>query len=363
MENYYRFSAAGRELEAYLSVLYTRYRMMDLRHEWVIRGVLKPRFAGMRHLVESYLKNFNGRYNFERVGDETYLTISATVSGTLGAGAANRKWLLHLGLFVATVFSTMLAGALREGGDPLSSLAELSLGIPFAAAIMTILLVHELGHYFAARHHGMDVTLPFFIPMPPPMIFGTMGALIKMRSPMFNRRMLLDVGAAGPIAGFVVSVPVLIIGLMQSDWTTFPPSYFVLGDSLLFGWLTDWIMGPRPEGMFLNMSSLAFAGWIGFFVTAMNLMPIGQLDGGHIGYALLGKKHGRLALAAFAAMICLSYFWPGWLFWGLLILLLIRVKHPPVLDEAIPLDRRRRLIGAVTMLILLLTFMPRPILA
>jgi membrane-associated protease RseP (regulator of RpoE activity) len=360
LENYYKFTAAGRELEAYLSVLFVRYRMMDLQHEWVIRGVLKPRFAGMKYLVESYLKGFNGRYNFERVGDETYLTISASVGHTM-TGAHSRSWLLHTGLFVATVLSTMLAGALRAGGDPLHSLADLSLGIPFSVAIMSILLVHELGHYFAARHHGMDVTLPFFIPMPPPMIFGTMGALIKMRSPMFNRRMLLDVGAAGPIAGFVVSVPVLIAGLMSSEWTTFPPSYFVLGDSLLFRVLTDWIMGPRPEGMFLNMSALAFAGWIGFFVTAMNLMPIGQLDGGHISYALLGRRHGRLALGAFFAMLSLAYFWPGWLFWGAIILLLIKVKHPPVLDEHIPLDRRRVMIGVVTILILLLTFMPQPI--
>ena len=362
MENYHRFSAAGRELEAYLSVLYSRYRMMDLRYEWVIRGVLKPRFANMRHLVENSLRSFNGRYNFERVGDETYLTISASV-GRPVAAAGSRRWILHLVLFAATVMTTMLAGSLREGGDPFTSFADISLGIPFSVAIMTILLVHELGHYFAARHHGMDVTLPFFIPMPPPVIFGTMGALIKMRSPMFNRRMLLDVGAAGPIAGFVVSVPVLIVGLMHSQWTTFPPSYFVLGDSLLFRWLTDWIMGPRPEGMFLQMSSLAFAGWIGFFVTAMNLMPIGQLDGGHISYALLGRKHSRLAIAAFVAMLGLSFFWPGWAFWAVMILLLIRVKHPPVIDEHIPLDRRRMLIGVVTMLILVLTFMPQPIVA
>jgi membrane-associated protease RseP (regulator of RpoE activity) len=115
--------------------------------------------------------------------------------------------------------------------------------------------------------------------------------------------------------------------------------------------------------MFLQMSSLAFAGWIGFFVTAMNLMPIGQLDGGHISYAMFGRKHGHLAIAAFVAMLGLSFFWPGWVFWGIMILLLIRVKHPPVLDEHIPLDRRRLLIGLVTMLILLLTFMPQPILA
>jgi membrane-associated protease RseP (regulator of RpoE activity) len=239
----------------------------------------------------------------------------------------------------------------------------MNLGIPFAVAIMTILLVHELGHYFAARHHGMDVTLPFFIPMPPPMIFGTLGALIKMRSPMFNRRMLLDVGAAGPIAGFVVSLPILIVGLMHSSWTTYPPSYFVLGDSLLFHWLTNLIVGARPEGMFLDMSSLAFAGWIGFFVTAMNLMPIGQLDGGHISYAMLGRRHSRLAIAAFAAMLALAFFWPGWVFWAVMILVLIRVKHPPVIDEHIPLDGRRILIGLITMIILLLTFMPQPIVA
>ena len=358
MDQYNQFSSAGRELEAYLSVIYNRYRMFDLRNEWMIRGVLKPRFARMRGRVAEYLKSFRGRYSFETIGDETYLTISASV-----AGERRQNYRLHVALFLITILTTLFVGSLREGGDPFAAAADLALGVPFSAAIMLILLVHELGHYFAARHHGMDVSLPYFIPLPPPFIFGTGGALIKMRSPMFSRRILLDVGAAGPIAGFVVSVPILIIGLMSSQWSAVPSQYFIPGKSLLFSWLAERIVGPAPPGAFLQMSSVAFAGWIGFFVTAMNMLPIGQLDGGHISYALFGRRHTRIAYAFFALLLGLGYFWPGWFVWALMILLLIRVKHPPIIDEEIPLDPRRKLIGVVTLLILLLTFMPLPILA
>ncbi len=358
MNPYHHLSSAGKEIEAYLAVLYSRYRILDLRTEWVIRGVLEPRFARMRRLIERYLKSFNGRYNFETVGDDTYLTISASVGGR-----QEQNWKLHLGLFLITIFTTMLVGSLREGGDPLASAGDLALGLPFSAAIMLILLVHELGHYFAARHHGMDVTLPFFIPMPPPFIFGTIGALIKMRSPLFSRRMLLDVGAAGPIAGFVVSVPLVIIGLISSHWASVPQSYFLTGESLLFSWLRNLILGPAPPGEFLHMSSVAFAGWIGFFVTAMNMIPIGQLDGGHIAYALFGRRHVRVAYGFFFTMLLLGFLWPGWFFWAFLILVFIRVKHPPIIDEEIPLDPWRKAVGVLTFLILILTFMPIPILA
>jgi len=357
LDLYHQFPAAGRELEAYLAGLYSRYRMLDLQSQWVIRGVLNQRFARMRHLIERSLAGFTGRYSFERVGDELYLTISADVGGR-----ARQNWMMHLVLFCVTVLTTLLVGTLREGGDPLVNPAELALGVPFSAAIMLILLVHELGHFFAARYHGMDVTLPYFIPLPPPFIFGTGGALIKMRSPMYNRRMLLDVGAAGPIAGFLVSVPLLVIGLVHSQWTQFPPQYFVTGESLLFSWLVDLIVGVRPEGAFLQMSSLAFAGWIGFFVTAMNMMPIGQLDGGHIAYALFGKRHTQIAYVIFFVMLVLGFLWPGWIFWAVLILLFIRVKHPPIIDESVTLDPKRKLVGAVTLLIFILTFMPQPIL-
>ena len=358
MENFNPFTFAGREIEAYLPVLYSRYRILDLRTERVIRGTLRPKFARMRALVELCLKSFNGRYNFETVGEVTYLTISAPVGGR-----RERSWKLNLGLFLVTIFTTLLVGSLREGGDPFATAGDLALGLSFSVSIMLILLVHELGHYFAARRHGMDVTLPFFIPLPPPFIFGTGGALIKMRSPLFSRRMLLDVGAAGPIAGFVVSVPVLIWGLMSSQWVPQPPPYFITGESLLFSWLVDLIVGPAPQGAFLHMSSVAFAGWIGFFVTAMNMMPIGQLDGGHIAYALFGRWHVRVAYGIFLAMLLLGFFWPGWIFWGILILVFIQVRHPPIIDEEIPLDPRRKAVGVLTFLILILTFMPVPILA
>ena len=359
MDYYGYYSSPQQELEGYLNGLFSRYRILDLQNEQVIRGVLNPRFAGMPEQIRRALSSFPGRYTLETVEGETWLTLSG---GGVNRASAGDNWLLHLGLFLAAVVTTLLAGALREGADILTRPSDIWLGAPFSGSIMLILLVHELGHYFTARRHGMDVSLPYFIPMPPPFIFGTMGALIKMRSPMFTRRVLLDVGAAGPLAGFLVSLPIVIYGLMHSSWGTQANGFFEPGHSILFASLAEIILGPQPEGTILQMSPMAFAGWIGFFVTAMNLIPVGQLDGGHIGYALFGRRHTRIAYAFFAAMLALSFFWSGWLFWSLLIFLLIRVKHPPVLDEDVPLDMSRKLIGLACILVLALTFMPVPVL-
>ena len=309
----------------------------------------------MEKTLARSLNSFPGRYSFEKVGDETFLTISTTV----GVRQVS-SWKLHGLLFFATILTTLLVGSLREGGDPLTFPGDLLLGAPFSASIMLILLIHELAHYFAARHHGMDVSLPFFIPLPPPFIFGTGGALIKMRSPMFSRRTLLDVGSAGPIAGFLVSVPLVILGLMSSSWGA-APEYYITGNSLLFNWLSHLVLGPPAGGQLLQMSSVAFAGWIGFFVTALNLMPIGQLDGGHIAYALFGRRHDYIAYSFFLLMLVMGFFWPGWIFLAFFILILIRVKHPPIIDDEIPLDRKRKLLGGATILIFILTFMPVPI--
>jgi len=353
LDSYNYMTYGAQEIEYYLGLLFSRYHILDLQNERVIRGVLHPRFAGMRNKVEQYLRPFPGRYSFEQVGEDIYLTISASIGPQ-----PRQNWKLHAGLFLATVFTTLLAGSLWETGNIPSDPAGFLLGLPFSGAIMLILLIHEFGHYFAARHHGMDVTLPFFIPMPS--FFGTAGALIKMRSPMFSRRMLLDVGAAGPIAGFLVSVPVFIYGLMSSHWM--PVSeHLATGNSLLISWLSRAFLGAPPPGFHLDMSSVAFAGWIGFFVTALNLMPIGQLDGGHISYALFGRRHTRLAYAFFILLLALGYLWPGWIFWALLVLVVIRIKHPPIIDEEIPLDPKRRVVGIATLCILILTFMPMPL--
>jgi len=350
------FTDPRQELESYLGVLFKNYRLLNFPNEQVIRGRLSRKFSGMEETLARSLSSFPGRYSFEKVGDETYLTISTPVGER-----RPQNWKLHGLLFLATILTTLLVGSLREGGDPLTFPAELMLGVPFSASIMLILLIHELGHYFAARHHGLDVSLPFFIPLPPPFIFGTGGALIKMRSPMFSRRTLLDVGAAGPIAGFLVSVPLVILGLQSSSWVDAASQYYVTGNSLLFEWLSRLILGSPAEGQMLQLSSVAFAGWIGFFVTALNLIPIGQLDGGHIGYALFGSKHNRMAYIFFLLMLALGFFWPGWIFMAFVILVLIRVQHPPIIDEEIPLDRKRKLLGVATILIFALTFVPVPI--
>ncbi|MEA2064428.1 MAG: site-2 protease family protein [Gemmatimonadota bacterium] len=342
------------DLEARLRVLYRRYQRFEFQNEQVIRGTLSPRFTGMEKSLAGALRSFPGRYSFERVGSETYLTISAPT----GAGRPQR-WLLHGALFAATLLTTLWVGSLREAGSLMPTAGELLLGVPFSGAVMLILLVHELGHFFAARHHGMDVSLPFFIPLPL-MPFGTAGAVIRMRSPIFSRRQLLDLGASGPIAGFLVCLPVLVAGLKLSSWVDVPPTFYTPGNSLLFSWLTHLVLGPPAEGQFLQISSLAFAGWVGLFVTAMNLMPIGQLDGGHIGYALFSRRHNRLATALFLVMLVLGWFWPGWLFWAFLILVFVQVKHPPIIDEQIGLDTGRKLIGLACFVIFILTFMPMP---
>ena len=345
------------DLNPYLGVIFDNYRTLEYGEEHIIRGRVAPRFQGKLSALEKRLKKLPGRYSVDRAGKDTYITITTPL---FKPKATN--WTLHLGLFLATIGTTLLVGALREGGDPFYSIADLRLGIPFSTAVLLILLVHELGHYFAARRHGMDVTLPFFIPMLPPFPFGTMGALIKMRSAIISRRMLLDIGAAGPIAGFCVALPLTVYGLHGSSWGESSMQFFTTGGSLLFNWLANIIIGPAPQdGLVLQLSSVAFAGWIGFFVTAMNLVPLGQLDGGHIAYALFGKHHRKIAYGVFLSLLALGYLWSGWFFWAFIILFFIKLRHPPVIDETIKLGPGRILIGLITLAIFILTFMPLPI--
>jgi membrane-associated protease RseP (regulator of RpoE activity) len=265
----------------------------------------------------------------------------------------------HVLLFLLTVLTTLAAGAIQQGINPLETPLLMWKGIPFSFSLLLILGTHELGHYFISRRHGVRVTLPYFIPAPS--FIGTFGAVIKMRSPILDRRALLDVGVAGPFAGLLVAVPVLVIGLSLSEVAQAPLEEGIsLGNCILFSFLSRLVVGPLPEGSGLILHPVAFSGWIGLLVTSLNLLPAGQLDGGHVAYAMFGKRQRTLALCTVALLIVLGITgWTGWLVWAIL-LSILGIPHPPVVYSWIPLDRKRKAAGWLAFFTLAVTFMPTP---
>jgi len=265
----------------------------------------------------------------------------------------------NLALLFVTLLSTLAAGALQRGINPLEEPFLLWRGIPFSLTLLMILGAHEFGHYFMSRRHRIDVTLPYFIPAPS--FIGTFGAFIKMKSPIMDRRTLLDIGAAGPLAGMVVAIPVLIVGLMLSEIQPKETAAGIqLGSSLFFS-LLNWIVhGNIPDNADLVLHPVAFSGWIGLLVTCLNLLPVGQLDGGHVAYAVLGLRQETLARAVILVMVVLGITgWSGWLIWAA-ILLFMGINHPPVVYDWIPLDRGRKIIGWITLAVFACTFTPAP---
>ena len=272
----------------------------------------------------------------------------------------------HLVLFFLTIISTLIAGSIMQGGNPLSNPVDIIWGIPFSMTLMLILGCHEFGHYYYAVKHKVDATLPYFLPAPPYLfIIGTFGAFIKIKSPIYKKDALLQIGAAGPIAGFIIAVPALIIGLLLSDVIAINDQYkgIILGDSLLMKIFTYIIFPDLSDGYDILLHPIAFAGWIGLLVTMLNLLPIGQLDGGHIAYAMLGNKQGLVGWIALGALFPLSFLSLNWLVWGLLIFLLMRsAKHPPIHDILTPLSKKNKYIGYLCLLIFILCFIPTPFL-
>ncbi len=273
--------------------------------------------------------------------------------------------ILPLILFVTTLATTTFAGAFQRGEDPLVDPAAIVLGLPFALTLMSILLSHEMGHYCFARFHGVLASLPYFLPAPPYLFFpiGTFGAFIRMKSPPFDRRALFDVGAAGPWAGVCVAIPAVMYGLSLSEVRPLSPfdGGLILGDSLLFSALTYLVLGVDADQVSVILHPVALAGWFGLFVTCLNLLPVGQLDGGHVTYSLFGHGHRWIARAFLGVIFVLGYqYWLGWYVW-LVLLFLLGINHPPIRDLSSALDPRRKIYAWCTIGLFGLTFMPVPL--
>jgi membrane-associated protease RseP (regulator of RpoE activity) len=285
----------------------------------------------------------------------------------------DRVW-LHVLLFVLTVATTTLIGAVHYIGfladftevAPPLSWAMLPRGLWYGGTILAILGCHELGHYFACRYYAVDASLPFFLPVPPPFLTGTLGAVIRIREPFPSKRALFDIGIAGPIAGFVVLIPALFIGIALSHVARVPPGFAgeELGEPLLFK-LASWLFfGSVPDGYSLNLHPMAFAAWFGMLATALNLFPIGQLDGGHISYSVLGHRSIYVTYAAVGVLGALTFFAGSWAFFALLTVVMLIVfgrHHPRVWDEDVPLDRTRLWLAFAALVIFVVCFTPAPI--
>lgn len=259
----------------------------------------------------------------------------------------DRQW-LHLLLLMATALSTTLSG-----------------GVAYSITILLILGAHEMGHYLACRYYQVDASLPFFIPSP--LLFGTFGAFIRIREPIPTKRMLFDIGAAGPFAGFLVALPALLIGISLSQVQAIPSRYFgpSLGEPLLFQAATRVLLGPVPEGSAVFLHPVGMAAWFGLLATALNLFPIGQLDGGHISYAVLGRRSTLVTLVMTGVAVCLTLFFSrSWLVWTVLLVAMIvslGPRHPRTLDEDEPIDPTRRMLAGFALIMLVICFTPRPI--
>ena len=284
--------------------------------------------------------------------------------------------MLHLALFLATVITTLLAGAFEQEvtwQQLLSDPSRILAGLPFSATLIGILGVHELGHYAVGRRHGMPVSLPFFIPVPPvpPFLLGTLGAVIRLRGAIRDRRALFDMAVAGPLAGLVIAIPAYVVGIARSrvvpmaELAARPDGELMLGPSILPVLIHHLVLGPMPpDGGGITLHPIATAAWFGFFVTALNLIPAGQLDGGHVVYAIFGGRHAAISKLAVGGLVLigLAFGSINWLVWAALIVGLMGFQHSPTMDDITPLDGWRRALGLLTLVLLLLLLPPVPIL-
>lgn len=283
---------------------------------------------------------------------------------------------LHVLLFCLTAITTTVVGGFHytaflqdfRSVEPLMlPPRELMLkGLWYSATILGILGTHEMGHYFACCYYGVNASLPYFLPAPIALT-GTLGAFIRIRQPLRSKRMLFDIGVAGPIAGFLVAVPALFIGLSLSHIARVPSDFtgLSLGEPLLFQWATRLVWGTVPDGYSVNLHPMAFAAWFGLLATALNLFPLGQLDGGHVSYAVLGRRSTIMTLATVAAAVLLTVFYSlSWLVWTVLMVVMLFAfgpAHPRTPDEHLPLDRVRLWLALVALVMFVVCFTPAPV--
>ncbi|MFQ5854170.1 MAG: site-2 protease family protein [Anaerolineae bacterium] len=325
-----------------------------------LRGDLLMSAEEAYNIVSSRFRNLGYTTLFRR---DRGTDVILAMPGELPTSEA--RPLLAGGLFIATVLSALYAGMQMAGPEVIADglqFWDILHGWPFALGLLSVLVAHELGHYFVARYSGAAVSLPYFIPMPVGP-FGTLGAVINMKAPPANRRQLLAIAAAGPIAGFVLAVPILIIGLSLSEVGPMPPGgYYLEGNSLLYAAL-KFIMFGRflpSGGIDVSLHQMAFAGWAGLLVTGLNLLPVGTLDGGHIMYALAGDKARRLTWPIIGLMLALSLIWNGWLLWAALLFFFGRYHAVP-LNDITQLQGAGRAIAIAVIIIFILTFVPIPL--
>lgn len=284
----------------------------------------------------------------------------------------HRYW-LHALLLLATVATTTLVGALHYAAFEAAfdarpvdlDLRLLLRGFWYSGTLLAVLGAHEMGHYFMCRYHRVDATLPYFLPAPLPLT-GTVGAFIRIREMFPNKRVLFDIGVAGPIAGFIVLVPALVWGLRLSTVEVLPPDFegLSLGEPPLFRLVSWLVWGPVPAGASVNLHPMGFAAWFGLIATALNLLPFGQLDGGHVTYAVLGRRSTSVSMATVLLAVGLTFVSQSWLIVAVMMLVMlvtIGARHPRVLDEDEPLDPARRWLAVAAAVIFVLCFTPAPI--
>jgi Zn-dependent protease len=319
-----------------------------------IRGRLRVPSEQAYAIVSERFRHLGHVAYFRRAPDGHVILATP---GELPQAAAKPK--LALTLFIATAISMMFVHVQQRADGSIDWLS----GWPFALGLLSILLAHEMGHYLMARRLGVPASFPYFIPLPLS-LFGTMGAVMQMKAPPRNRRALLAVGAAGPLAGLVVAIPVLILGLTLSEVREVDPSAFSLqeGNSLLYAALKIWIFGQHlpANGVDVILHPVAMAGWAGLLVTALNLMPVGQLDGGHVLYTVFGERSRLVGMAIIGMLVGLSFLWQGWLLWVALMLFFGRYHAVP-LDDITTLRWPERRLALAVLVIAVLVFVPIPI--
>lgn len=312
----------------------------------------------------------NNRFFYSN--DESATTYMLSNSGL---GITPRQFIFHLLLFIATIVTTTISGAifpylLQEAEIEqiikvlTTSWIPITNGLLFSFTLLTILFTHELGHYLACRYYGVVATLPYFIPIPPPLGIGTLGAFIKIQSPIYTKKALFDIGISGPLAGFMFAIPAAIAGIYYAEPIASSSMAISFSNPLLFTLISK-AFGFKAQ---LAWNPIWFACWVGLLATSLNLLPVGQLDGGHVVYALFGRQgHRSIALVVTLTQAVIAYFayidsnWSGGFVYAVILIIMFIMKHPKVIDETQPLGFWRKVLALVALLVFILSFMPVPL--